>query len=253
VTASPFRVDMHVKVLDDDVVSLAKRRGMDAIVYAPHFSRLPEIRERARRFSDEDLLVVPAREVFTGNWRTRKHVLALGLSEPVPDFITLDAAFEAFKRQDATVLVPHPTYLSIGLSAVDVHRYRDAIDAVELYNPKYLPWHGPRSRDVLETVDRQPFASSYAHLPQTVGMAWTEFEDPIEDEADLIDALQNGGVDRAVRRSGPDYRRRKLAELGHLVYENTWEKVDRLFLSGTEPTHPRHIAYDGRFEDASVY
>ncbi|MFT4891607.1 MAG: putative metal-dependent phosphoesterase TrpH [Halobacteriales archaeon] len=244
---------MHVKVLDDEVVTLAKRRGMDAVVYAPHFSRLPEIRERARRFSDDDLLVVPAREVFAGDWRSRKHVLALGLSDPVPDFITLEAAVEEFERQDATVLVPHPTYLSIGLSAIDVHRYRDAIDGIELYNPKFLPWHERRARDVLETVDRQPFASSYAHLSDTVGMAWTEFEDPVDDEAALIDAVENGEVERVVRRNGPRYRRRQLAELGHLVYENTWEKLDRLFLSGTEPTHPRHIAYDGRFEDASVY
>jgi predicted metal-dependent phosphoesterase TrpH len=244
---------MHVKVLDDRVVSLAKRRGMDALVYAPHFTRLPEIRERARRFSDEELLVVPGREVFTGNWRTRRHVLAIGLADPVPDFITLEAAFEEFDRQDATVLVPHPTYLSVGLSPVDVHQFRDDIDAIELFNPKHLPWHDRRARDVLETVDRQPFASSYAHLPDTVGVAWTEFDDPIEDEADLLAAIGNGGIDRAVRRTDLGYFRRRIEELGHLVYENTWEKVDRLFLSGTEPTHPRHIAYEGRFDDASVY
>jgi hypothetical protein len=38
-----------------------------------------------------------------------------------------------------------------------------------------------------------------------------------------------------------------------LGYENSWEKVDRLFLSGTEPTHPGHIAYGGRFDDVAVY
>jgi len=61
-----FRVDCHVKVLNERVVERAKRAGLDALVYAPHFTRLPEIRERAAAYSDDELLVVPAREVFTG-------------------------------------------------------------------------------------------------------------------------------------------------------------------------------------------
>ena len=69
--AESFRVDLHVKVLDERVVERAKARGLDALVYAPHFTRLPAIRARAARFSDDDLLVVPAREVFTGSWRDR--------------------------------------------------------------------------------------------------------------------------------------------------------------------------------------
>ena len=41
------RVDMHVKILSDEVVARAKRRGIDVLVYAPHFTRLPEIRRTA--------------------------------------------------------------------------------------------------------------------------------------------------------------------------------------------------------------
>jgi Predicted metal-dependent phosphoesterases (PHP family) len=78
------RVDLHVKVLDERVVERAKKREVDVLVYAPHFTRWPDIRDRAAVFSDEDLLVVPGRELFTGDWRTRQHVLALDLEEPVP-------------------------------------------------------------------------------------------------------------------------------------------------------------------------
>ncbi|PSQ55842.1 metal-dependent phosphoesterase, partial [Halobacteriales archaeon SW_12_67_38] len=79
---SESRIDAHVKVLDERVVSRAKRYGLDAVVYAPHFVRLPEIRAKARAFSDDDLLVVPGRELFTGSWRNRQHVLAFGLTDP---------------------------------------------------------------------------------------------------------------------------------------------------------------------------
>jgi predicted metal-dependent phosphoesterase TrpH len=47
-----LRIDPHVKVLDDRVVRRAKARGIDAVVYAPHFTRLPEIRDRAARVPD---------------------------------------------------------------------------------------------------------------------------------------------------------------------------------------------------------
>ena len=104
------RVDPHVKVLDADVAARAKARGIDVLVYAPHFTRLPTIRERAEAFTDDDLLVVPAREVFTGPWQERRHVLALGLDDPVPDFITLDGAFAAFDAQG----IETPTIPGVG-------------------------------------------------------------------------------------------------------------------------------------------
>lgn len=247
-----FAVDLHVKVLDERVVAHAKRRGLDALVYAPHFTRLPQIRERARAFSDDELLVIPAREVFTGTWRKRRHVLAVGLTDPVPDFVTLAGALAAFERQDAAVLAPHPTYLNVGLTADELRDHRDRIDAIETTNPKHLPHHGRRARRLAEELSLPPFGSSYAHLRRTVGTVWTTFDRDIDDAAGLVAALREG-ADRRVHRRRDGYRRRQAAELGHLAYENTYEKVDRLFLQGTEPTHPSHIAYDGAFDDVAVY
>jgi len=242
-----------VKVLDEDVVRRAKAAGVDVLVYAPHFTRLPDIRERAAAFSDDDLLVVPGREIFTGSYRDRKHVLAVGLRDPVPDFVTLDGALTELDRQDAAVLVPHPGFLTVSLTGTDVEEYRDRLDAVETYNPKHLPHDDRRARRLAAAHDVPEFASSYAHLPGTVGDVWTAFDAAIESEADLVDALQSG-VSRTVEHAtGNGHRRHRLAEKLHLVYENTWEKVDRLLLSGMEPTHPRHIAYDGRFDDVAVY
>lgn len=247
------RVDFHVKLLDDRVVDRAKARGIDVLVYAPHFTRLPQIQARAARYSDDELLVVPAREIFTGSWRDRRHVLALGLDEPVPDFITLDGAITELARQDAAVLVPHPDFLSVSMSGHDVERFREDIDGVEVYNPKHLPHHNRRARRLADVHALPAIASSYAHLRRTVGEAWTHFEADLETETALVDALKSG-VSRAVdHRKGVAHEGRCLLEKGHLGWENTWEKVDRLFLSGMEPTHPRHIFYDGRFDEIAVY
>ena len=248
------RIDTHVKVLDDRVVARAKQRGVDALVYAPHFTRLPDVRRRAALYSDDDLLVVPGREVFTGSWRDRRHVLALGLDAPVPDFITLAGAMREFDRQDATVVVPHPEFYSVGLSEADVLEHRDIVDAVETYNPKLRRRHVRRVRAIARAADRPRTASSYAHLGRTVGAAWTAVDRRVDDAAELVAAVADPDVSRRiVHRAGPRHQIERTAEFAHLGWENSWEKLDRVLLSGTEPTHPDHVAYDGRFDDVAVY
>jgi predicted metal-dependent phosphoesterase TrpH len=244
---------MHVKILDDHVVERAKARGLDALVYAPHFERLPTIRRRAAQFSDDDLLVVPAREVFTGDWRTRKHVLALGLSDPVPDFCTLEGTMAELERQDAAVLVPHPEFLTVSLDVEDIGQYREQVDAVEIYNPKHWARHNRRARRLARRLDLPAFTSSYAHLRKTIGEAWTTFEEPLTSEGALVDALRSAAPRAVTHRDGWTHELRCKAEFAHLGLENTWKKFDRVYLQGTEPTHPGHIAYDGRFDDIRLY
>lgn len=247
------RVDLHVKVLDERVAERAKRRGVDTLVYAPHFTRLPTARRRAEAFSDDELTVVPGREVFTGTWGNRKHVLAIGLSEPVPDFIPLETAMAEFERQGAAVLAPHPEFLNVSLSASDIAYYEDTLDAVETYNPKHLPADNRRAREIAADTGIPPFASTYAHLRTTVGEVWSRFDRSIRSEAELVGALREGAPRGVGHRDGTVHRLRRAAEFAHLGWENSYGKLDRILLSGMEPTHPRHIAYEGRFEDAALY
>ena len=248
-----FRVDPHVKVLDERVVTRAKRRGLDALVYAPHFVRLPEIESRARAFSDEDLLVVPARELFTGTWRKRKHVLAVGLSEPVPDYLTLDATMRELDRQGAAVLAPHPEFATVSLDAADIDRYDDLVDAVEVYNPKHWARHNARAGEVVRGTGLPAFGSSYAHLWGSVGEVWTAFEKPLESASSVVHAFRDGLPRRVFRRRGRDHALRCGAEFAHLGWENSWQKFERVVLEGREATHPRHPAYEGQFDADAVY
>ena len=250
----------YLQVHADRAKELAKEKEADINTSSgrlealeEQLERMPEIRERARRFSDEDLLVVPAREVFTGNWRTRKHVLALGLSDPIPDFISLEAAFEEFDRQDATVLVPHPTFLNVSLGYEEIQRYSDQVAAVEAYNPKLLGGWADRAKQLVADFDAAPFGSSYAHVPGSVGEVWTAFDREYSTAPEVVAAFAADAPRRVGRRSSVSHRVRKLTEFAHLGFENTWEKADRIFLQGTEPTHPRHLLYDGRFDDVAVY
>jgi len=253
VTSEGFTVDLHVKVLDEQVVQRAKARGLDALVYAPHFVRLPDIRARADHYSDSELTVYPGRELFTGTWQRRRHVLAVGLDEMVPDFLTLDGTMAELRRQGAAVLVPHPGFLSVSLGLDELRTYRETIDAIEVYNPKYLPHHTGRARRFAAETGLPVFASSYAHLPGTIGEAWVAFDEPCADEAAFTSALRETATRRVHHRDGLAHTLRRGLEFAHLGYENSWEKFDRVMLQGTAPTHPDHVAYGGRFDDVKVY
>ncbi|WP_173362462.1 PHP domain-containing protein [Haloquadratum walsbyi] len=252
-TTASTRVDLHVKVLSDEVVACAKAREIDVIVYAPHFTRFDNIRSRAAQFSDDDLLVIPAREIFTGSWQTRRHILAIGLNEPIPDFISLTGALDALDRQGAATLIPHPEFMNVSFSESDIQANADAVDAIEVYNFKSPGWANTRSISLITKTNHQPFGSSYAHLPGSVGRVWTTFDCAIDSEADLVEALKSGVSRRVYHERGLRYTAHELAEFVHLVYENSWKKLDRLFLSGMEPTHPQHIAYDGKYDDVAEY
>lgn len=248
-----FRVDPHVKILDERVVERAKTRGLDALVYAPHFTHLSDIEARAERFSDEDLLVVPAREVFTGSWRERKHVLAVAPEAPIPDFVELDAVMAELDRQDCATLVPHPEFATVSFGGEELDTYGDQLDGIEVYNPKHRSGHNERAQALASETKLPPFASSYAHLHPTIGEVWTEFEASFETTDELVDALQSGAPRRVFHRPGRRHRVRCHVEFAHLGWENTWEKFERVVLKGQEATHPKNPAYGGRFDDVAVY
>jgi predicted metal-dependent phosphoesterase TrpH len=246
-------VDLHVKVLDEGVVERAKAADIDVLVYAPHFTHIEPIREQAARYSDDELLVVPGREYFTGTWANRKHVLAVDPDDPVPDFLPLDVVMAELDGQDAGVLVPHPEFLTLSMTWPDVETYCDRVDAVEVYNPKHMSWDNRRAREIAKESELPTYLSSYAHLAPTVGEVWVEFDREVESAADLVDALGEPAPRRMFHRDGVSHALKCRAEFAHLVWENTWEKFDRVVLSELEPTHPEKPGYDDRFADLNAY
>lgn len=241
------RVDPHVKVLDESVKSLALARGLDALIYAPHFTPWPTVVDHARRYTDDDLLVVPAREIFTGPWNDRKHVLSLDLERPIPDFISLSDTMTELQAQEACVIAPHPGYLSMSLSPDDVVRYREHIDAIEVYNPKFLPWHGPRAKRLAQRLGAPIVTSSYAHLRSTVGTVWIEIDAEITHEPDVIEAIRDGAIKGYGHSGLGRLTRTKLGELSHLCWENSGQKLMRVLADGPPATHPSCDVYHGRF------
>ncbi len=247
------RVDLHVKILDESVVRRAKQAGLDVLVYAPHFTHLSDIRERARGYSDEELLVVPARECFIDRWNQRRHALVIDPSEPIPDFLTFEATMAELDRRDETVLAPHPEFLTMSLSEEDIHEYQHVFDAVEVFCPKNWWFHTRRMKEIADGLDMPTYISSYTHLPPTIGEAWVEFDRPIESADDLTAALEDGVDPTCYRNDGLTHLLKRRLEFAHLCKENTWDKFVRIALEDREPTNPYDPRYDDRFADDVSY
>ncbi|MFW6153286.1 MAG: PHP-associated domain-containing protein [Halobacteriota archaeon] len=241
------RVDPHVKVLDDRVRELAIERGLDAIVYAPHFTPWPDIVDRASQFSDERLLVVPARELFTGPWHDRKHVLAMDLENPISDFLPREETMDDLVDQGACIVAPHPGFLTMSLGFDDLRRFGEHVHAIEVYNPKFLPWHGPRAARVAAELDRPVIASSYAHLRSSVGAGWIEIENDIDGPGDVVEAIRSGAIEGIGRLGGATRYRISATELAHLCWENSGKKLARTLRRGVPATHPTGERYGGRY------
>jgi len=251
--AASTRVDLHVKILDDEVVRRAKQADLDVLVYAPHFTHLSDIRERAREFTDEELLVVPARECFADRWNRRRHVLVVDPDEPIPDFLTFEATMAEIERRGETVLGPHPEFLTMSLGADDLREYQDAFDAVEVFCPKNWWFHTRRMESIAGDLDLPTYVSSYSHLHSTIGEAYVEYEQDIESAEDLTAVIESGEDPRCYRNGGLRNLLQRRAEFFHLFKENSWDKFKRVVIEDQEPTNPYNARYDERFADDVSY
>ncbi len=245
-------IDPHVKILNDSVVKRAKARGVDAVVYAPHFTPLPDIQASARKYSDDEFLVLPAREIFTGTWKNRKHILALDLAAPVPDFIHLDTAFTELTRQQAIILIPHPLFANISLSRRDVKEYQQDIHGVEVNNLKHLWYHNTRAESVISAVNLPEFGSSYAHLCGSIGEVTTIFPNCAPERTAILSSIRDGSPRKVEARSGVWHQVRRSAEVSHLLYENTIQKLLHT-VHDSRTTTPNNPLYEGKFDDDAVY
>jgi predicted metal-dependent phosphoesterase TrpH len=247
------RVDCHIKTLSPSVIARAAARGVDAVVYAPHFTPLPEIEATAAAYHDAPVTVIPGREIFTGGWRSRRHILAVGMTEPVPDFIELEAALDALTDQGATVLVPHPGFATVSLGAAEVAAYADRLDAIEVENFKSRRRHNRRARAIAADSDLPTFGSSYAHLPASVGATVTVFEAALPDADAVISAIGGTGARRIETLDDAQSQLQGILEFSHLGWENTVQKLRRVGSPAPAATHPRAPLYCGEFDSASVY
>jgi predicted metal-dependent phosphoesterase TrpH len=175
------RLDLHVHSVYSfdgsiDPASLREvcaRRGLDGVAVTDHDSL-----QGGLAFASElpDLLIIPGEEI-----RSREgEIIGLFLREEIPPGLSAPQTMRLIHEQGGVVVVPHPFDL-VKLKRMTSRRLlelREHIDAIEAVNGKPRYWGANRrAGEFADAACLAVTAGSDAHIPEHVGLVYTEMEE----------------------------------------------------------------------------
>ncbi len=168
----------------EEVVDLARERGLDAVCLTEHDSFWP---------ADElaELGLRTGFPVFSGVELTTDmgHVLAFGLEAGSATLATAAGAFAAASACDALLYLAHPA--RDGRLTVDRHTV-EYFCSVEAINGSDSRLQNLAATGLAHGFRLPGIAGSDAHTKAEVGRAATRFTRPIADNGDLLAVLRSG-------------------------------------------------------------
>jgi predicted metal-dependent phosphoesterase TrpH len=178
-----FSRDGESKV--EDILKQAVAAGLDAIAITDHDTvegALYALRCRT------PLIIIPGIEVST----RQGHLIALGITEPIPKGMDFLETAAYARRLGAVVVLPHPYHQWRHGAALKVRTAVQAVDAVEVFNSRYII--GSANRKATKKAARlgkPQVGGSDAHHARFVGYGMT-FVDAEPDLASILEAIREG-------------------------------------------------------------
>ena len=192
-----MKFDLHVhtrfsKDSDADIDTIilhAKKNGLDGFAVCDHdvIEGGPFSVQRAAEMGS-DLVIIPGVEIST----SEGHLLVLGIKESIGPGLSPAETILRARAQDAVVILPHPfkiTSHGIGyVAGLDV-------DAVEILNSRCLT-DGPnnKAREAATSLGIAQVGGSDCHVPEMVGMSYTEIDVQERSLDAVLDAIRQGKV-----------------------------------------------------------
>ena len=189
-----LRLDLHLhttrsvdsSVTLEDAVRRVKEQGLDGFAVTDHDS----IAEIPGGFSqDNDIIVVPGMEVSADGG----HVLAFSIQEQIPMGLPIPETVDRIHAQGGIAVIAHP--YSVFRTWVDSSEIEGAgFDCVEVINAHQLPFGYTlaKNRGLAERLGLPQTGGSDAHIPRTVGRAYTILESESGDVEGVLRALRDG-------------------------------------------------------------
>jgi predicted metal-dependent phosphoesterase TrpH len=185
-------IDLHLHTIHssdslvtlDDAVRRCREEGLDGFAVTNHDTLI----EIPRDISEESgLIVISGVEVSARG----AHIVALDISEEIPRGLSFSETVERIHDQGGLAIIAHP--YSVFRTWVNGKEVEEAgFDCVEVANAYQWPYDWMRNRNtaLAERLGLPKTGGSDAHIPQTVGRAYTILEADSRDFEGVLSALR---------------------------------------------------------------
>ena len=183
-----MKFDMHVhstyssdgQSSPETILRKAKKIGLAGLAITDHNTLKGN--EHARKL-DSDLLIVRGVEISS----SEGHILAYGISEPVPKGIEPVDLIDNVHQQGGIAVIAHPFRPWSGVGEKVARSI--APDAIEVQNSHSTKTENFKARKLCQSMGLPATGGSDAHNARYLGKSYTIFED-VSTEDDVIEAIR---------------------------------------------------------------
>jgi len=169
-----------------DIISYAKKIGLDAIAIADHNSIGGSIKALNYVDNDPNFIIIPSMEIST----LKGHIVALGITEEIEAGLSPEETKGRIHDQGAIAVAPHP-FVHYREGIFTKTDYMD-FDALETLNSRYIfgisNW---RAKKLAEEKNIPQIGASDAHFLKAIGSCVTQLEADFTVES-ILDGILNG-------------------------------------------------------------
>ncbi len=179
-----------------ELIAEAKKIGLDGFCLTEH-QVLWEIESVQELAADSGLKIFRGNEITTA----QGDVLVFGLEKDIQGIITIQELQQEVQAAGAFSILAHPfrgfktfgvSDLQMSVEQASKKKALQFVNAVEIRNGKVMPQDNELAQKVSEKLGLPGTGGSDAHNIDDIGTFVTVFEQDIEDERQLVEALHSG-------------------------------------------------------------
>lgn len=192
-----LRIDLHVHsvysqdscVTFEDAVRRCHEEGLDGFAFTDHdaMAEFP-----VRKAEEGGVVFIPGVEISA----VGAHVLAFDINELVPMELPISETVDRIHDQGGIAIVAHP--YSVFRTWVSAREIEEAgFDCVEVANAAQFPYGMmvKKNEELAERLGLPMTGGSDAHIPRTIGRAYTILEAEAGDIEGVLGALRKGDTE----------------------------------------------------------
>ena len=192
-----LRLDLHLhttKSIDStvelvDAVRRCREEGLDGFAVTDH----DILAEVPNEFSENiGIIIIPGMEVSADG----AHILAFDIEEPIPPRLSVPETVDLIHDQGGIAIIAHPySVFRTWVSGREIEEAR--FDGVEVANASQFPygWMLSKNTALAKRLGLPRTGGSDAHIPRTIGRAYTILEVETRNVEGVLRALRKGDAE----------------------------------------------------------